>query len=89
MTRSEFSVGSITRAPVGQLADKAARHLLEFKHPRALTCDDLGKVWLEPLDGIAEVDLVGVYCPKVGLLELHRRMAADLLFEKQQRGFVR
>jgi hypothetical protein len=84
--RYEHSCGNVHRQPTGYVADAAARAILEFASPRAVTMDPEGRVWVENAAEAAECDLVGTYTRSLGILELTRSIAADLLHEKQLRG---
>jgi hypothetical protein len=87
MTCQERPCGSVTKLPVHAVADRAARHIIEFKGPRAVTIDPVGRVCIEAPKAAAEFDLVGVYDPALGLRDLSHRIAEDLLFEARERGF--
>ena len=84
----EYRCGSLLRDPIGAIADRAARRILEFKCPRAVTVDDQGVVWVEPVETVAEVDLVATYRYDAGILGLSRMIADDLGAAKTERGFV-
>jgi hypothetical protein len=84
----ERAVGSTRTTPVYAIADRAARYALQFRSPRAVTMDPEGRVWVEAPQTAAESDLVGVYAPALGILELTRRIAADLKHEKELRNPV-
>lgn len=86
---SDYQCGSLLTNPTGVVADRAARNILGYTKPRAVTVDDRGVVFVEPVDTIAEGDLVGVYAPGLGILELTKRIAGDLLLTKQERDFYR
>lgn len=81
---TDYMCGSVHRHPVGKLADTAARQIMSYKSPRAVTLDPEGKVWVDNPDHAAEVDLVGVYRPE-GLLALTRTITEDLRHEIEVR----
>lgn len=82
-------VGSVFGRTCQHLAAVVADTVLEFRSPRAVTLDPEGRVYVEPVDHAAEVDIVGVYTPSLGVLELTRRISEDLAFEKTARGLKR
>lgn len=84
----EQTLGSVHVQPCQQLAAKCAEQILGFKSPRAVTLDPEGRVFVESVRKAAEADIVGVYAPELGILELSRHIAEDLLFEKAERGLV-
>lgn len=86
---SDYQCGSLLTNPTGVIADRAAREVLAYARPRAVTVDDRGVVFVEPVNTIAESDLVGVYAPDLGILELTKRISGDLLLMKQERNFCR
>ncbi len=85
----EYRAGCLLTDPVGVIADRAARRILRYTRPRAVTVDDRGVAYVEPVNEAAEFDLVGVYSRDLGILELSRRLSGDLLLTKQERGLVR
>lgn len=85
---SDQQCGSVHTTPIGAIADRVARLLLEFARPRAVTMDPEGRVWVEPVDHAAECDLVGVYQRDAGLLGMTRAISEDLRWEKERRGLV-
>lgn len=87
MSTNDIQCGSIARLPVAKVADKAARTVMEFHSPRAICIDPAGRVSVEFPDTCCAFDLVGVYTPSLGLLELTRRIGEDLEFEGAERGF--
>lgn len=87
MTAQEIQCGSVVKLPVHAVADRAARALIEFKSVRAVTIDPQGRVAVEFPGAACEFDLVGCYDPALGILELSRRIAEDLMFEAKERGF--
>lgn len=84
---TERMCGNLNKAPIGQVADRAARLVLEYASARAVTMDPDGRVWVEPVEHAAEADMVGVYTRSLGILELNRRIIADLQHEAQARSF--
>lgn len=87
MSNQEIQCGSIVRLPISEVADRAARALLQFTNPRAVCIDPVGRVSIEYPKHAAEYDLIGVYAPEKGLLELSRLLIEDLTFEAKARGF--
>lgn len=87
MTAQEIQCGSVVKLPVHAVADRCARGVMSFQCPRAITIDPVGRVMVEAPSAAAEYDLVGVYDPALGILELSRRIAEDLMFEAKERGW--
>jgi hypothetical protein len=85
---TERATGRLQLNPPGVIADRCARVILEYASPRAVTLDPDGRVWVEPVEAAAEIDLVGVYAPALGLLELSRRVQEDLRFVAGQRELL-
>jgi len=83
---SERLCGNVRKSPIGALADTAARGLMEYASPRAVSLYPCGAVYIEALDDAAECDLIGAYSRDLGLLELSRRLVEDLGHETQARG---
>lgn len=83
---TEHSCGSVHRQPVPAIADRAARHVLAYASPRAVTITPEGGVFVEPPASAAESDLVGVYTAGDGLLALSRQLIEDLRYEVQTRS---
>lgn len=77
--------GMLGRVPPSVIADRAARAILDFASPRAVSIDPRGRVVVEAPRDAAECDLVGVYTRSLGVLELSRRIAEDLRFERDLR----
>lgn len=86
---SDQQCGSVHTVPIGTIAGRCADIVMTYARPRAVTLDPEGRVWVEGVGTAAECDMVGVYGRALGLLELTRAIAADLRWEKQQRGLVR
>lgn len=84
----EYRCGCLLENPVSAIADRAARRILQYATPRAVTADDHGVVWVEPVDAADDFDLVAVYSRDLGILDLSRRLAGDLLQTKQEREFA-
>jgi hypothetical protein len=82
---TEHAVGSLRTTPIPALADRAARVILTYASPRAVSCDPEGRVRVESPHEAAEVDLVGVYVRELGILALSRALIDDLRFEASQR----
>jgi hypothetical protein len=80
--------GTVQRKPLLTLADTAARAILAADAACAVTLDPEGGVWVDAPEAVAEVDLVGVYAPALGILGLTRQIRDDLAHEKGLRGLV-
>lgn len=80
--------GSVQQTSVAVIAGRCADRIIEYAKPRAVTLAPDGKVYVEAVKTACEADLVGVYAPSVGILDLIRHIRDDLLHEKQTRGFI-
>lgn len=72
-------VGNLRRQAAGEIAADAARRLVRAGGPVAVTVDPDGRVWLELPEHAAEVDLVGVYDPELGLVAITSVVRDDLI----------
>ncbi|MCE7031755.1 hypothetical protein LY625_03835 [Lysobacter sp. GX 14042] len=72
-------VGNLRRQAAGEIAADAARRMVRAAGPVAVTVDPDGRVWLEPPECAAEVDLVGVYDPELGLVAITTVVRDDLI----------
>lgn len=79
--------GNVLKTLPSVLADRIAWKIIEYATPRAVTLDPDGRVWIEPLDEVAECDLVGVYTRGAGGLALASMIRADLKAAMAERGW--
>jgi len=86
MSTNDHQCGSLARLPLATVVDRAVHFILDYQSPRAICVDPVSRVSVEFPDTCCEFDLVGVYDPALGILELSRRIAEDLEFEAWQRG---
>lgn len=79
-----YRAGDLNREAAGVLADRCARRILVGAGPRAVTVDPEGSVWVETPDDAAEVDLVGVFDPELGLVALTHMIRDDLVAARRE-----
>lgn len=78
VTEDGIVVGNLRRQAPGEVAADAARRLARATGPVAVTVDPDGRVRLELPEFAAEVDLVGVYDPELGLVAITTAVRDDL-----------
>lgn len=83
---TELSCGRISRQSISQIADRAARLLMERRDAMALCCDLEGRVTLETPNDAVPDEIVGCYHRGIGLLALWKQMAIDLEVTQKERG---
>lgn len=84
MTTGHVSCGSILRLPVGQVAERCAEAIVGYSTERAVCMNPQGRVSVESVSDGADPDLVGVYSPRLGLLELYRLIRDELVEAKRE-----
>ena len=84
MTSGHISCGSVLRLPVGDVATRCAEAIVGYSTERAVCMDPQGRVSVESVSEGADPDLVGVYSPRLGLLELYRLIRDELVEVKRE-----
>lgn len=83
---TEHVCGHLATKPPSEIADAAARRVMETNKPRAVCVSPEGRVTVETLAVCVEDDIVGVYTKAPGLLSLTRQIAGDLQHAIKERG---
>lgn len=83
---TELVCGHLATKEISEIADAAARRVIETSQRRAVCLSPEGRVTVETLGVCVDDDIVGVYTKAPDLMALWRQIEGDLREAARERG---